>query len=313
MVIEISYLRHFVAAVEEGSIGNASRKLNISQPAVTRSIRQLEEHLEAQLLERGSKGVSPTPYGDNLYIRAKSILSDLQRAELEIGELKGGSQNLITIGALPSQANFILPEATIRFAETRPTTRVRVIQKTRAEILPSLMRREFDLIFGILDEPEGGDEVAQRLLFHDRPSIIVRADHPVLTDSTDTARRILEYPWILPRPEADHRLYLNAYCRTAQLPLPNVVVECQTTPYLKAVVMQSDYVGVLPTNLPSVEEQAGYIKAVSLDGLEKTIPFGIQYLDDHPVSAATRQFIAEIEAVCDRQRAVLETRVDLQI
>lgn len=313
MTLKIGNLQHFAAAIEEGSIGKAARRLNVSQPAITRSIRQLEDHLQVPLLERGSKGVGATSFGESLYTRAKSILSDIRRAELEIDELRGGMENMLTVGALPSQANFILPEATIRFAEIRPTTRVRVMQKGRAEILPGLIRGEFDLIFAFLDQPETNDRIGQRLLFYDRPSIVVRKDHPVLSEGSKIAERLLDYPWVTPRPDADHRVYVNTYYRSLGLPIPNVVVECQTTPYLKSLVMQSDYVGVVPTNLPSIEEQAGFITAVELEGLEMSITFGIQYSNERPVSSATRQFIKEIEAICHARRDEFEPRVSIQI
>ena len=60
MTIELRYLRHFTAAVEQGGIGKAARSLNITQPGLTRSIRLLEEHLKVSLFERGSRGVTPT-------------------------------------------------------------------------------------------------------------------------------------------------------------------------------------------------------------------------------------------------------------
>lgn len=72
MTLEMNYLEHYTAAVEVGSIGGAARKLNISQPGLTRSIRILEEQLEVTLLERSAKGVTPTEFGAS-FIRGQNL------------------------------------------------------------------------------------------------------------------------------------------------------------------------------------------------------------------------------------------------
>ena len=323
MTIELRYLRHFTAAVEKGGIGKAARSLNITQPGLTRSIRLLEEHLKVSLFERGSRGVTPTSYGLNFYSHAKSILSETERAQLEISEMRGDSAGSVTIGALPSQANFILPEATVKFLEANQGARVKVIQKARDEILPALLAGEFDFIFSILDEPDtvepgqeevgGREQLSNRLLFYDRPAVMVRKDHPVLGTHNDLSEELLKYLWVLPRPEADQRLYIAKYYSGAGLGLPNIAVECQSTPYLKSLVMQSDFIGILPTNFISAEESAGYLTPIELPAMEYSIPFGFQYRNDRPVSGAAQNFMAQIEVTCAALKATMGHRLDFRI
>jgi len=310
MTIELRYLRHFAAAVEKGGIGKAARSLNISQPGLTRSIRQLEEHLKVPLLERGTRGVTPTAYGINFYSRARSIIAETERAQLEISEMRGETERLVTIGALPSLANFILPEATIRFLANNEGARVKVIQKSRNEILPAMLAGEFDFIFCILDRFDDDHETVQRLLFHDRASVIVRRDHPVLQSRNDLSKELLNYSWVLPRPEADQRLYINRLYSNAGLGVPKIAVECQTTPYLKSLVMQSDFVGVLPTNFVSVEESEGLIESVVLPGMQNDIPFGLQFRCDRPLSLAAKSFMHQIENVIRSIKQHLSERLD---
>ncbi|MFP6736667.1 MAG: LysR family transcriptional regulator [Rhodospirillales bacterium] len=313
MTIELRYLRHFTAAVEQGGIGKAARSLNITQPGLTRSIRLLEEHLKVSLFERGSRGVTPTSYGLNFYSHAKSILSETERAEVEISEMLGDSDSAVTIGALPSQANFILPEATVRFLDANEGARVKVIQKARDEILPALLAGEFDFIFSILSDSIGGPDLADRLLFYDRPALIVRKDHPVLMTNNEISKELLKYLWVLPRPEADQRQYVRKYYTDVGLGLPNIAVECQSTPYLKSLVMQSDFIGILPTNFISAEERAGYLAPIQLPTMEFTIPFGFKYRNDRPVSAAAQNFMRQIEVTCGTLKDTMGHRLDFRI
>lgn len=313
MTIELRYLRHFTAAVENGSIGKAARSLNVSQPSLTRSIRLLEEHLRVPLFERGTKGVTPTAYGSNFYSRARSILAETERAQLEISEMRGETESLVSIGTLPSQANFILPEATVKFLANNQGARVKVIQKSRVEILPSMLAGEFDFIFCILDKIDAEHQTTQRLLFYDRASVVVRKDHPVLRANTDILENLLDYPWVLPRLEADQRMYINRLHSNAGLGVPKIAVECQTTPYLKSLVMQSDLIGVLPTNFVSVEESAGLIHSIAIPGMENDIPFGMQFRSDRPLSHTAQSFMSQIGIICQSLKSCLSTRLDFRI
>ncbi|MBT4589924.1 MAG: LysR family transcriptional regulator [Rhodospirillaceae bacterium] len=313
MTLEMNYLEHFTAAVEAGSIGKAARSLNISQPGLTRSIRILEEQLEVTLLERSVKGVTPTDFGANFYTRAKSILLEANRAQLEIREMRGEIERTLSIATLPTLANFVLPEATIKFMDIHQNVKVRVVQKARKEILSSLVEGEFDIIFSILDDEMLGyknpdpqimeQEITSQLLFFDRPSVIVRRDHPVLETKKNIKEELLNYPWIMPRPESDQRLYLNKFYADAGLSLPKIAIECQSTPYLKSLVTQSDYIGFLTTNFVSIEEHTGLIVSLDLPGMKNSIPFGIQYRSDRPVSGLAQSMFIQMEKVCQELSA----------
>ena len=176
-----------------------------------------------------------------------------------------------------------------------------------------MLFRSFDFIFSILDEPADTPELSNRLLFHDRPSLIVRKDHPVLRANTEMSEELLKYLWVLPRPEADQRQYVRKYYSDAGLGLPNIAVECQSTPYLKSLVMQSDFVGILPTNFISAEESAGYLAPIELPAMDYTIPFGFQYRNDRPVSGAAQNFMAQIEVTCAALKATMGHRLDFRI
>lgn len=308
MTLEMNYLEHYTAAVEVGTIGGAARKLNISQPGLTRSIRILEEQLEVTLLERSIKGVTPTDFGASFYTRAKSILLEAEKAQTEIREMRGKVERILSIATLENVANFVLPEATVNFLDQYPNVKIKIVQKARREILPSLIKGEFDMIFSILeDERHGvdpsekqnlGHEITSQLLFHDRPSTIVRHDHPVLRANGSIVEELLNYPWILPRPDSDLQFFLNQYYADRGLALPKIAIECQSNPYLKSLVRQSDFIGFLTTNFVSAEQETGSIMSINLPEMKNSIPFGIQFRADRPVSGLAQAMIAEMEKVC---------------
>lgn len=222
--------------------------------------------------------------------------------------MRGETERILSIASLENVANFILPEATVKFLGHHPTIKIRIVQKARREILPSLIKGEFDMIFSILedeilgyDQSENqnlGHEITSQLLFYDRPSVVVRHDHPVLQAKNNIVEELLNYPWILPRPDSNLQYYLNQYYADIGLALPKIAIECQSNPYLKSLVKHSDFIGFLTTNFVSAEQQTGSITSINLPGMENSIPFGIQYRADRPVSGLVRAMIDDMKMVC---------------
>src|ERR1700754_1845337 len=147
-------LEQFVQIVDQGSIGKASRALHISQPALTKSLRQLEADLKVRLVNRSAYGVQLTAYGESLYEHAKRVASEIARAERDIEALRGVSKGSVSVGAIPIAAYGLLPTAITRLTAMRPGITVSVVERANAEIMPAFHQGQFDFIIGILDDHE---------------------------------------------------------------------------------------------------------------------------------------------------------------
>ena len=118
-------IERFVDVVESGSLTRTSRRLHISQPALSKSLRHLEEQLGAKLLERGPRGIKVTKFGDVFYRRARSIKAEFRRAREDLDNLIGSTAGQGTLGVTPGPGvlDSILPEAVFRVAVKRPNLR----------------------------------------------------------------------------------------------------------------------------------------------------------------------------------------------
>ena len=117
--MDLHRLHHFLAVVEHGSIGRAAATLNLSQPALSNSIRRLEDNLEARLFDRGPHGVTPTVFGESLAERVRLIFHEVRNAEQELAALRGLHTGHVTIGAGPSIIAEILPAAIMNLQRKR--------------------------------------------------------------------------------------------------------------------------------------------------------------------------------------------------
>src|SRR3954469_18990341 len=99
--MDLRHLRNMLAVMEEGSLGKAAQRLNVSQPALTKSIQRLEEHLGVRLFDREVRGMKPTFYAESLKGYAKAACIGMTEAETQIAALRDGTEGIITVAGPP--------------------------------------------------------------------------------------------------------------------------------------------------------------------------------------------------------------------
>ena len=126
--LKLRQLRLLVAVGDFGSIQHAARELQISQPAATKLIQDLELDIEVQLFERTNRGVVPTDFGEALIRHGKLIISQVSNAAQELDDLTEGSSGRVVIGTLLAAAPILLPTAietvTLRFQQLGGADRI---------------------------------------------------------------------------------------------------------------------------------------------------------------------------------------------
>ena len=130
----LSQIRDFIAVVEAGGIRAAARKLGVSQPAITRSVRGLETELRARLLRRTPTGVVPTQPGRALFARARAAQAELRKAEEEVDQL-AQAKRAVAFGVSPTAA-IVVPEAVTRFRQQFPQARIHIAEGLPQSLIP---------------------------------------------------------------------------------------------------------------------------------------------------------------------------------
>lgn len=253
----------FLAVSREGSLGRASRALNLTQPAVSKSIRRLEDQLEVALFDRSPRGMVPTEYGQALMQHAELISSETTRALEEIQALRGISKGRILVGATPSIISGILPVAVGRLLIERPGLAVQVVEAIEDGLLQALMRGEIDLaVIGSMRRIREYPVVAQPL-YTDQVSVVCRPDHPLLGRKALGLADLLEFPWVLPARDNVMWRRLSEFFYDRELDPPEPVVETTSASFMKAMVAGTDYLTYLPRLLIREDEAGGRLAVLS--------------------------------------------------
>jgi DNA-binding transcriptional LysR family regulator len=246
-MLESRRLKHFLTIYELGSIGQAAEKLLLTQPALSKSVRLLEDSLGVKLFERTTLGVVPTVYGKALALHAKAIEAQVRHAEAQIASLQGTAKGQVTVGIGPSLAPGLMPRATLRIQERQLGIQLSVIEGLVDDLIPALRRGEIDLAIGAwpkVTDPAFTTEV----LAQDPIQVFVRAGHPLCGRNVELAD-LLEHPWALPPSSQRWRQQLDEFFFAQGLSPPKPAVVSNSATYLMSLIRQGDYVSFLPAQL----------------------------------------------------------------
>jgi DNA-binding transcriptional LysR family regulator len=243
----LSQIRDFVAVVESGGIRAAARKLGVSQPAITRSVRGLEAELRARLLRRTPTGVVPTQPGRALFARARAAQAELRKAEEEVDQL-GHTAGSVAFGVSPTSA-IMVPEAVTRFRQQFPQARIRIAEGLPQSLIP--MVRDETLDFAIcrraLVKLDSG--LAFRPLFRNDFAVVARKGHPL--EEASSLAQLVDACWtsLLPL-DAPDGPFAQAFSPTG-LSVPKQVIQCESYNTAIRLIAKTDMLGFLVRQLLS--------------------------------------------------------------
>ncbi len=286
-------LQAFLALGEKGSHVAAARHLGVSQPAISRSVRDLEVVLGVALWRRAGAAGEPTIEGRTLARAAGVCFREIELAAEAVREQQGLSDGAMRIGALPLSRASWVPDAIVATLEQFPGARIGLVDGPYDEQLAALHHGRIDVIVGALRTGAAPEALDQTALFDDALSIVVRPDHPVLKPGV-SPDWLAAQTWILPARGTPGRDRFLAYLTTLGLPEPRRIVECGSLVATRALLRGSDFAAPLSRRQIRLELEAGLLAlaAEALPGTER--PIGIA---TRPGFRPTRLYAGFIEAL----------------
>lgn len=190
-------MKCFYAITEEGNISNASKRLNIAQPALSRQMKQLEEQLGVQLFERGSRRIKLTGAGQLLRERVEQILELVDGTVQEISELHSGDSGTIAIGTVTTSGALVLPPLIKKFHEQYPKVTFQLWEGDGFRILELLDKGIIEV--GIIRAPFDSN-VYESIVLPDEPLMIAMRREDDVNPGSSTVRlsELAEQPLIVP-------------------------------------------------------------------------------------------------------------------
>jgi len=273
--------------VRTGSQSDTAALMHITQPALSKWLRELEEQAGCALMERG-RPLRLTPQGAVLLRYAERVLGDSLRTGKELEAIRAGSSGLLRVGVLRAVAPVLVPRAILRCRREAPQLQIRLYEDSLDYLLPALRRHELDCVIGRLHGQALGPEFLSEALYEEPVLAVVRRGHPLLEKPRLSLADTAVYPWILPLPGMPMRVRLEAEFAATNTRLPVEQVESVSLVINEALLLASDMISVVSQQLARHYEESGTLAILPLVMRQALGPVGLLWIDENPTNAVQR-------------------------
>jgi LysR family pca operon transcriptional activator len=305
--IRLRHLQCFLAVAQQGSLRAAAQALAITQPAVTKTLQELEDLLGAPLFVRGRKGAALTPAAELFMVHANASLHALGQA---VDSVQGDTGEApLDIGILPTTAPSFMPQVMRSFAALHPGSPLRVHTGRNRQLIEMLRAREVDLVIGRLSDPETMAGVSFEPLYAGPLVLVVRKGHALATRrALDAAAlaRLSGRPMVLPLAGTMIRQLADAFFSRHAIAPPAERVETLDTALARALVLGGDHLWVTPLDAvgPDIDADLMVRLPVAITPHE---PVGLMLRTEFQPSSAMRALLAAVRAEAARRRPAEKT------
>jgi DNA-binding transcriptional LysR family regulator len=302
------HLRALVAVDEHQTETAAALELDVSQPSVTQTLRELERIVEADLFLRTTRGMLATRVGEVMVRRTKLMFHELQQARDDIAAQLGNITGSIVVGALPLASTLLVPRAVTRLKKEYPDLLVTILEGTYESLLTGLRCGDMDVLVGVLRYPVPYNDIVQERLFEDLLSVVGRKGHPFAAAKSLRLADVIDSEWVLPYKGAPSRKAFEQVMNAAGLPLPKNAIESNALVTLRALLIESDRLSILSRNQIHYEELHGMLAVLPIDMRGSERPIGITTRADAKRSVGLNALMQSLRTVSDEMKPCGESR-----
>jgi len=264
--VSMIQLRALVAVEHYSSYALAAEQIGLSQPAVYRAVRELQDALGAELLVRAGRAVRPTDLASRFVRFVRLMLAELRTGLDEIAAGKHGGGR-ISIGTLPMARAVFLPDLLGRFAQEHPGASVEVREAPYGELLVALRHGDIDLVIGgAMRQPAPANDVEQDGLFEDELFIVGNSQHPLRRKPRVNIDDLLAYPWAVPALGVPMRRNWETLFRTHGVEPPTPRIECGSVLVTRGLMFKGDWLTLMSLDQFLFERQAGALGEIPIEG-----------------------------------------------
>lgn len=288
--LRLRHVRTFLEIARAESVSIAADRLNITQPAVSRSLKELEAMLGTQLFDRVGRGLRLNEAGRVFQSHASASMVELLRGRDRLTK-DGDLTTRLSIGVLPTAATDLLPRAALAFRKEMPHVRLHILTGPNWLLFNQLRDGTLDLVVGRMPEKDAGSGVTFQQLYVEDVVLVCRPGHEILTQSTPE-EHIADHTFILPPSGAVIAQTVERYLASIGLPEMRGAYETVALPVGRKIVGTSDALWFISRGVVADELAAGSLVAVELSSPLLSGPVGISIARSAPINVE-RSVLAE--------------------
>ena len=285
--MKLHHLRNLLAVAEQGSLRAAAREMGIAQPAVTRSIQELERELGVPLFERRARGVVPTVIGEAFIRRAKSVDNELSRARDEIAQLRGLTHGNVRVALSMAPHMALLPYALRPFRLRYPEVRLDIIDAVFPTVAGEVTGGTIDCYIGPLPETLPDGLIVEQLFANTRV-ILGRKGHPLA--HAKSLRELVRAQWATTSITTQAEYELGPLFMQHQLPEPKLVLQAHSALTLIVSLLHSDLLAMVPVQWTDFSLTKDALQTIEVTETLEAAPICLIQRGGLPLTPAAEHF-----------------------
>lgn len=299
--MKLSGLNALVAALEEGSLRGAARRLGVSQPAMTKALRELEREVSAPLLQRSTTGVTATAQGQVLYEHACTVNRELASAMQTIGQLGGQMVGELKVGAVPLAMLLLIPETMRTFSQAFPDIQLHLREELYVAQLTLLRGGEVDVVLGPIPEGLPHGELHVEPLLPIEMAVVVGKNSPLR--NCRSLPELQQARWVFTSATGASsyaKLLFQQHGLTP--PTPKAIVN--STLGLMALIAGGDCVGLMPMPIALHPAARDFMEVVPIREGHLSLKLGAMFRPETLLKPVIRHFLSHLHRSAHQARAL---------
>lgn len=303
--IRLRHLEVLLTIARSGSLTAAANALDITQPAVSQWLADIESAAGVRLFERGRR-LRPTPFAAPLLAHAERVLQDAQRALGEVQAIRRGGSGRVRIGAMPVATPSLVPAAVMRLREHAPGVELFLVEDIAAGLWAQFDRNQFDLLVTRLDARALGSGLQLRRLYQDQLRVVCGPLHPLARNKRVAWRDAVRYPWVMPPAGTPLHDALDETFAAAGVAPPQALLTSTSLLANIELLRRSDALGVQSGAVAAGSSARGLLAALPLKLVHDIGHVGLVWREAIPGPALA----AVLQAFVDASKAAPSSGLD---
>jgi LysR family pca operon transcriptional activator len=303
--VKFRHLQCFLAVTQLGSVQRAADSLSITQPAVSKTIGELESILGVRLFERGRRGAVPTREGRLFAPHASSCVAALREGVDVLLRESGDVPGSVAIGVLPTVATALLPPALADFRAQWPAVSVSVWTDSNAQLIARLKAGEVDFVVGRVSDPEGMLGLSFEQIYREPLAVVVRRDHPLSFEAPLTPLMLARFSVVVPPFGTLIRQSAESVLTAFGAHALSAFVETLSVSLGRALALHNDAVWFVPAGAVQHDIALGLLAPLAMPFAGTDEPIGLIRRND---AARTPVEDSLIDAIREAGRARISTK-----
>jgi DNA-binding transcriptional LysR family regulator len=290
--LKLRHLQLLVALDQFRHLGRASEFLTVTQPAVSKTLAEIERLFGLALFTRSTRGTEPTAQGAVVVRFARTVLADYERTRNELAAVAAGAAGRVSVGAMVVAMPVLLTRAVQLLKERSAQTVVLVEEGDLTRLLPRLRVGEIDLFVGRLEPGYASPDLDTEALYDEAMSVVVHPGHALVGKPRLSWADLAQVPWVMPPPWASSRIKLNQMFYKHKLDPPADIVETASFLATLSFIKARPAVAFWARTVALHFQQQGLVKVLPVKVPIELPPVGIITLRGRRATPSAEQLIA---------------------